>query len=454
MSNIIPPALVRKLSEDPLFNTEDFLGVHQQSGQETSIRVNPKKKHVSTADFTPVPWCADGFYLPSRPVFTLDPLFHAGAYYVQEASSMFVAQAIKSLELEKEPLIALDLCAAPGGKSTLLNSCLHDDSLLVANEIIKTRVNILTDNLIRWGNANTVITNNDPYAFKRLPGYFDLMVVDAPCSGSGMFRKDGSAIDEWSLAAVKLCSERQQRILADSVSALKTGGILVYSTCSYSKEENEDIADWLCESEGFESIRIPIDAAWGIVETRSEQRACFGYRFYPHLLRGEGFFLAAFRKTGNQSSFPRKKVKLDKLPDLRMPLAEWIANAEGFATFTLNEEAYAFPRDRILDLQILRNVLYLKNAGTRAGKLLKTTIVPSHDLAMSNHLRPDIPKVELSLTQAQDYLRKTNIDPTVNIANISGWALASFQHVPLGWMKLMPQRINNYFPKEWRITNL
>ncbi|ULT28553.1 RsmB/NOP family class I SAM-dependent RNA methyltransferase [Sphingobacterium sp. E70] len=176
---------------------------------------------------------------------------------------MFIDYIIHELEIGSKPVYALDLCAAPGGKSTLLNSSLHPNSLLVANEIIKTRVNILQDNLTKWGNANTVVTNNDPSAFDRLPGYFDIMVVDAPCSGSGMFRKDSDAIDEWSEANVKLCSERQQRILAESIAALKTGGYLLYSTCSYSEEENEDIADWLIETGDFESIEIVIDDNWG-----------------------------------------------------------------------------------------------------------------------------------------------------------------------------------------------
>src|SRR5690606_10699869 len=200
-------------------------------------------------------------YLPDRPVFTLDPLFHAGCYYVQEASSMFVAHVVQALALNSQPIVALDLCAAPGGKSTLLNSYLHPESLLIANEPIKARVNVLSDNLVRWGHANTVVTHNDPSAFGRLPGYVDLMLVDAPCSGSGMFRKDHAAIDEWSEGAVQLCSERQRRILADSLPALKEGGTLLYSTCSYSVEENEEIADWLCETQGMEPVDIPLNEA-------------------------------------------------------------------------------------------------------------------------------------------------------------------------------------------------
>src|SRR5690606_10759820 len=209
---------------------------------------------------------------------------------------MFVAHAIRALGLNKEPLVALDLCAAPGGKSTLLNSYLHRDSLLIANELIKARATVLADNLIRWGQPNTVVSNNDPSAFGRLPGYVDLMLVDAPCSGSGMFHKDHDAVSAWSESAVQLCSERQQRILADSLTALKEGGVLLYSTCSYSAEENEQIADWLCDTQGMEPLSIPIDEGWGIEQTYSDKHPSPRYRFYPHKLEGEGFFLAGFRK--------------------------------------------------------------------------------------------------------------------------------------------------------------
>src|SRR5690606_12015652 len=156
--------------------------------------------------------------------------------------------------------------------------------------------NTLSDNLARWGYAEIVVTNSDASAFGRLPDFFDLLVVDAPCSGSGVMRKDPAVVDEWSEAAVKLCSERQQRILADSIPCLKEGGILIYSTCSYSSEENEDIGDWLVEEYGLEAIDIPLEDAWGIVPSKSPKHACPGYRFYPHLLQGEGFYLSVFRK--------------------------------------------------------------------------------------------------------------------------------------------------------------
>ena len=455
MSNIIPPALVNKLGTLAGFDTAAFEAAHAQEGSITSIRINPAKPEgMDTSTSERVPWCDTGFYLPKRPVFTLDPLFHAGCYYVQEASSMFIAHAIKALALDKEPLVALDLCAAPGGKSTLLQTYLHPDSLLIANELIKTRVNILAENLVRWGGTTAVVTNNDPSAFSRLPGYVDFMLVDAPCSGSGLFRKDRGAIDEWSEAAVQLCSERQQRILADSLPALKTGGVLLYSTCSFSAEENEQIADWLCDTQGMAPLDIPVDNEWGIEQTRSDKYACPGYRFYPHKLRGEGFFLAAFRKKAEQPSFDQRKVKTERQPTLPKELANWISRSENLVTFTVGDDLFVFPKEREADLRILQRMLYLRNAGTRVGRLAKGDLIPSHDLALSRLLRPDLPALALDKEHALEYLRKGSLPLSVNPQGLTGWALATYQDAPLGWMKLLPNRINNYYPKEWRIATM
>ncbi|MDR2271216.1 MAG: RNA methyltransferase [Sphingobacterium sp.] len=455
MSNFLPNSLVKKLGANPLFDTDAFIKIHEEGIRATAIRLNSNKlEDCPFSTIGKVPWCNTAYYLQDRPIFTLDPLFHAGAYYPQDASSMFIDHIIQHLKLDAESIRALDLCAAPGGKSTLLNSSLHPESLLVANEIIKTRVTILQDNLMKWGNANTVTTNNDPAAFNRLPGYFDLIVVDAPCSGSGMFRKDADAIDEWSEANVKLCSERQQRILGESLTALKKGGYLFYSTCSYSIEENEDIVDWLLESGDFESIEIPIEKNWGIDHTNSNKHSAHGYRFYPHKLGGEGFFITVLKKVGEQETFNRKRIKPEKSDVPKGILNNWFSDSEGFHTFLHHEDVYVFPKMYEHDLKYLQNVLYLKNAGTNVGKLNRKELIPSHALALSNHLDSSFPSVELSLEDAQNYLRKEQVAVDVIAGNIQGWAIASFQGKSLGWMKVLANRINNYYPKELRIINL
>ena len=235
MEKSVPGELLHSLKNVEGFDEKSFLHVHEHRKPVVSVRINPEK--ITAAPFggaEKIPWSSTGYYLPERPSFTLDPLLHAGAYYVQEASSMFLEQCLRQTTDLSSPLKVLDLCAAPGGKSTLIQSFISNESLLVSNEVIKTRVAVLVENLSKWGNENVIATNNDPRDFARLNGFFDVLVIDAPCSGSGLFRRDPDAISEWSVAAVETCSMRQQRILSDSYACLKQNGILIYSTCSYS----------------------------------------------------------------------------------------------------------------------------------------------------------------------------------------------------------------------------
>ena len=304
--NSLPPELLQSLQNIKGFNEEAFKAVHQSGAQITSVRLNPKKignrqLAICNTQSERVPWNENGYYLKERPSFTLDPLFHAGAYYVQEASSMFLEEVLKQSVDVTQPLKVLDLCAAPGGKSTLIQSIISAESLLVSNEVIKTRVNILSENITKWGAANVIVTNNDPSDFKRLPDYFDVIVADAPCSCSGLFRKDPNAINEWSENNVALCAQRQQRILADILPSLKEDGVLIYSTCSYSQPEDEEIAEWLIADCHLSSINLHLNKEWNIIETQSAEKNAFGYRFYPDKVKGEGFFIAAFKKPAGDS---------------------------------------------------------------------------------------------------------------------------------------------------------
>jgi 16S rRNA C967 or C1407 C5-methylase (RsmB/RsmF family) len=282
--------------------------VHSSGEELVSVHFNPEKSILRDAkwpaDFQEppftisdkVPWAEDAWYLKFRPSFTLDPLFHAGVYYVQEASGMFLDYALRKIADLNKKLKILDLCAAPGGKSTLIQSLISPESILVSNEVIKNRVPVLHQNMTKWGRPNGFISNNDPSQFSQLPGYFDIIVVDAPCSGSGLFRKDPGAIDSWTPDLVKLCNQRQKRILADVWDTLKENGYLVYCTCSYSIEENEDILDYLFERFSCMSMPLSPEPGWQIVETNADQSGAFGYRFYPDKVRGEGFFLSVIQK--------------------------------------------------------------------------------------------------------------------------------------------------------------
>jgi 16S rRNA C967 or C1407 C5-methylase (RsmB/RsmF family) len=286
----LPENFIRRITIDLKGEAQPFFQA-MENEVPVSIRVN-QSKNYHPENLQNVAWCNTGFYLPERPVFTLDPLFHAGAYYVQEASSMFLEQALKqSVDLEL-PLKVLDLCAAPGGKSTHLASLLSRDSLLVSNEVIRTRAKILAENITKWGNPNVVATNNDPADFQRLPGFFDVVVVDAPCSGEGLFRKDPNAMYEWSEDNVALCASRQRRIVADVWDALKPGGHLVYSTCTYNRMENEDNLEWMENEMGAIPLSLEITSFPEI--TKDNNLA--GYHFYPHKTHGEGFFIAVLKK--------------------------------------------------------------------------------------------------------------------------------------------------------------
>jgi len=433
------------------FNRDAFIGVHESNQQVTSVRFNPFKK--SACDDlqieSRVAWSSLGAYLNGRPIFTLDPLFHAGCYYVQEASGMFLEQALKQTVDLSKPIKVLDLCAAPGGKSTLIQSLLNKESMLVSNEVIKSRVNILQENMIKWGGKNVVVTNNDAKHFASLENYFDVMVVDAPCSGSGLFRKDPDAIREWSVDNVALCSQRQQRILADALPCLKRNGILIYSTCSYSIEEDEEILDWLRHSFEMRSLQLKTDPAWGIVESLSKKNKCYGYRFYPDQLKGEGLFIAVMQKLeGNEEAGKSRKGSLETLSKNEMSIVKnWIKDVHA-TIIKHGDEIISVPLTQVGEIPVLQKNLYLKQVGITIGKLTSKELIPDHALAMSDLVSPGIVTVSLNKESALQYLRKRDVFIDVGQR---GWVLVSYCGINLGWIKHLGNRINNYYPKDWRI---
>ncbi|HVF98092.1 MAG TPA: hypothetical protein VM871_12250 [Flavisolibacter sp.] len=470
----LPEDFLQSLDGITGFNREAFEQVHAEAQPPTSIRINEAKTsinhpqptidnadsaghHSPSADHcelaggnhSPVPWCQMGFYLRQRPSFTFDPLFHAGCYYVQEASSMFLEQALLQLIDLSQPLKALDLCAAPGGKSTHIQSLLSPGSLVVSNEVIKQRSLALTDNIMRWGCSNAFVVNNDPKAFQKLPGYFNLLVVDAPCSGSGLFRKDAEAVDEWSLHNVALCSQRQQRILADALPALKVGGLLVYSTCSYSREEDEAIMDWLVEEMSLENLGLSIETFDGIVETSSPRAGAVGYRFYPDKLKGEGFFLSCFRKnTAERSNNKLRPLKAEILSVTdKKVIAGWMKEA-GFEYLRFRQSVYAVP-DKLLDeFFILSSALNIQYAGMPVGDVLKGKLVPHHALALSTVARKDLPALDLTYDDAIRYLQRQELSFQ---PQTTGWQAVRYNGYNLGWVNVLQNRVNNYYPKEIRI---
>jgi 16S rRNA C967 or C1407 C5-methylase (RsmB/RsmF family)/NOL1/NOP2/fmu family ribosome biogenesis protein len=450
--HLFPANFINTLANEPGFDAENFIKVHQLNESPTSIRVNPFKYSALNSDKI-VPWCADGRYLETRPSFTFDPLFHAGCYYVQEASSMFIGHMLNYIKPKATPVNILDLCAAPGGKSTLINSAMNADDLLVANEIIKTRVPVLADNLSRWGTSNTIVTNNDPKDFSRVKSFFDIILVDAPCSGSGMFRKDPAAMNEWSEGNVNLCHQRQERILADVYPALKQDGYLIYSTCSYSHQENEDILDWLCREFDLESVRIPINKEWGIVETTSTEQKAWGYRFYPDKVKGEGLFASCLKKKDHSGDLLSFKNNINqKVIGTELDLIKkYVENAAAYYFFKVNEDWLAINHQHKENLQLLQRHLYIKKSGVRIGKLAGKDLIPDHELALSLIVdKAAVLQTELTYEESILFLRRENLQ--VDTAE-KGWSLMTYKQQPLGWAKLLPNRLNNYYPKELRILS-
>ena len=386
-----------------------------------SVRLNSHKPAPLFVDADRVPWCNEGRYLAQRPQFTLDPLLHAGCYYVQEASSMYISHLLHTLpspfahaveprvapgrHVESLPLwshcggLCLDLCAAPGGKSTLLLNDLPPDVVLIANEPVRQRAHILRENIVKWGSPNAVVTSNHAADFQPLGPVFDLILCDAPCSGEGMFRKDPDSIAQWSLKNVEMCQQRQRQIVSDIWPTLREGGLFIYSTCTYNHLEDDDNVSWIAETLGADPLPLGDSPEWGIV----------GGHFYPHLTRGEGFFVAVLRKQGETKA-------------------------------------------KALDLKRLHQQLNILYEGVEPGRVVdrKGTLEPSHSQALcwaTDHSQ--WPAAELTVEEALSYLRAEALRLPLGVPR--GYVLLTYGQHPLGFCKNIGSRANNLYPAEWRI---
>ena len=456
MSDILLPAAFENQMIE-LLGKEEFAAFKKAIDEpsKTSIRLNSAKPIEIDWEKSSIPWSDQGYFLKDRPSFTLDPALHAGAYYVQEASSMFIDHILKSLEIPAG--IYLDLAAAPGGKSTLLSSYLGEKGLLVANEVIQSRAQILKENIVKWGLGNTIVTNNDPEHFSPLEGFFDLVLVDAPCSGEGMFRKDPQARSEWSPDHVALCELRQKRIMDQAGALVKAGGYLIYSTCTFNEKENEDMIRFLTDEFSYEPVRIDIEPDWKIRETtvKNDGKTFFGYRFFPHLVNGEGFFITILQRSEDAYIQEPKRIKdfkhlyLKEIFDRESAVLDQELGFDGSGKYyTLNDSYFRISKDWSLHFQKLSQHLSLKYFGVELGKKQKSDWIPSHEWALSLLPKVGFAQHELSKTEALDFLRKNELD----LADLPiGWVLMTYQDLPLGWVKNLGNRINNYYPKDWRI---
>lgn len=443
---MLPEGFKRRIDNQKYIDSEALLKALEQPSP-VSIRINREKWNKSPERSHPVSWCQSGYYLDNRPSYTLDPLFHSGCYYPQEASSMFLEQAIRQSADSLDNIRVLDLCGAPGGKSTHIAEILGENSFLVANEVIRSRSLILAENLTKWGKGNTLVTQNDPLRFGSLPGFFDIIVVDAPCSGEGMFRTE-VALSEWSVENTAHCSERQKRIVMDVWPALKENGLLVYSTCTFNPGENEENIKWLIDKNEAESVCLKVDDFSGI--TVIDNEGVHGYGFYPDKVKGEGFFISVIRKRGKQESKSMRRRKIDELQPSKKDLEVVRTWTDFNSSRILNwsEELFAIPCP-IEDYITIFNNFNVVKKGTNIALVKQNSYLPSHDLSLSVHLKPDsMYGAVVDYATALQYLRRDTL--VINDAPM-GWIVIKYGEVNLGFVKNLGHRVNNYFPVEWRI---
>ena len=446
MKNSLPISLKPTL---PFFlqNEWDSLELAHQSAPPTSIRLNPKKPIEEFPNSEQIPWSQYGRYLAERPSFTFDPLFHAGAYYVQEASSMFLEYAVKQFIDFNHSQNVLDLCAAPGGKSTHIASLLSEDSLLISNEIIGSRATILNENICKWGYDNTWVSNADPSHFKRTTSFFNLMLVDAPCSGSGLFRKIPYYAQDFNLDLVLHCAQRQKRILADAWDALAYNGFLVYMTCSMSEAENEQILDFISNEFDVESCKISVPPHFHIFETQSEKSKAYGYRLSPHLLKGEGFFLAIFQKksTGIPPIFDIKKKQKQSSKYYKQ-----FTQKNNRIEINEHDNYFLIYENHLRNYEYLKSKIKLIKKGIHIGKLGSKEMIPSHEIALYEGMDNYNSICNVDKETAILYLKKENFKVELNK---TGWFLMKYQDLPIGWIKNIGNIINNYYPVNYRILS-
>jgi 16S rRNA C967 or C1407 C5-methylase (RsmB/RsmF family)/NOL1/NOP2/fmu family ribosome biogenesis protein len=443
---MFPDAFRQRIRQQQYLNEEELL--HElEKPSPVAIRINRKKWTRNPQYSGSVPWCRDGFYLEKRPSFTFDPLFHTGCYYPQEASGMFIEQVYKQTIGEIKDLRILDICGAPGGKATHLSALIGDKGYLVANEVIRSRASVLAENLTKWGLSNAIVTQSDPSAFSRLPGFFDILLVDAPCSGEGMFR-DQVAVDEWSERNAALCCERQKRILTDAWPALKENGILIYSTCTFNPDENEKNIKWFTTNREAETVRLDISEFKGIAEI--EHEGIYGYGFYPGRIKGEGLFVSVLTKTGANNKNPATEYHgKERRPDKsEIYIVSDLSNFKHDSIIKINDDLISIPCS-YNDYSMISGSLKIIKPGTKICTLKKKNLIPSHELAMSVFLRNSVYYIlNLNRHEALSYLGRESLQVT---GAHSGWSLAAYEGANLGFLNNVGSRINNYYPVEWRI---
>lgn len=458
MKNNLPEQFINNLLEVVTQNELDNFVSSITKEPIISFRKNPYKQ--TTLDGDRVAWCESGRYLERREQFTLDPEFHGGAYYVQEASSMFLEQLFNQVITKelKEEITVLDLCAAPGGKTTHIASLVGENSLVVANETISARSKILEENVVKWGLGNVIVTSSDPKQFGSLTQLFDVLSIDAPCSGEGMFRRVEDAVSQWSQSNVELCVQRQRRIISDSFNSLKEGGFLIYSTCTFNKKENEENLEWITQNFEVEGVEVKIDEKWGVVKTVTN--GINGFRFYPHKCKGEGMFISIMRKkfNGGDTHIEQRKNYKSRYVDISVKekqlISKWLKDSDKF-TYVKDEKNIIkiYNKNYTQLFKNLEQYVKIIYEGVELGQFFKDDFKPSHPLALfiGAEFENNLAITEISKEDAQNFLRKKDID---YLLFENGINLVLFGKIPIGFIKRIEKRCNNLYPKEYRIVNL
>lgn len=444
---MLSPDFIRLLNSYPtdIFNR---IEIDLDGNPIVSIRLNPAKKACVTEGLRPVAWNPSGYYLPCRRQFTFDPAFHQGRYYVQDASSMIIGRVVRQITSDRQPVRLLDACAAPGGKTTDAISSLPEGGIVIANEYDPRRASVLRENIVKWGSPSTIVTSGDTGRLSPLRNFFDIVLIDAPCSGEGMMRKDATAREQWSRGLVASCASTQREIVGNLADTIRTGGYLIYSTCTFNREENEENVAFFCREFGFESVEIDIPGGCGIDHGINTPHSCL--RFIPGRVEGEGLFVALLRKTdNNQRPFANKsqRPKVAENKHLKSLI-------EGDFTFIAEPDGSvnAFPTAHVGTLEAVRKLTKIVFYGIELGVAKGKDFIPAHALAMSSALRTGIfAEVDIDHDEAIKYLQRETLvlpDDTPR-----GIVLLHFEGCPLGFVKNLGNRANNLYPQQFRILS-
>ncbi len=441
----------------PLMGTERWERYQESLSAERPVSIHLNQRIAAEMKVTPdildteIPWCPNAYYLRQRPPFTFDPLWHAGLYYVQEAASMFISEILR--QHVTQPVTVLDLCAAPGGKSLLLRNNLPQGSLLFSNEPMRHRANILAENIQKQGHPDVIVTNNYAKDYRRSGLYFDLILTDMPCSGEGMFRKEPEAVQQWTPQLVDQCAQLQREILDDIWPCLKTGGILIYSTCTFNRQENEENIRYILDHYDAEVLPVTISEEWGISPSLVESFPYPVYRFIPGMTRSEGLFMAVIRKNDGEVFSGKKKDKSKygrKTNKVHLP--QWLLQQDDYQMVWKEDLLSAIPAYSYDSFCVADKSLKILHAGVPMAVSKGKDLIPCHALALSSALNSSaFPTMDIDMRTALQYLRKETI--TLQESMPKEFVLLTYRHHPIGFVKNLGNRTNNLYPMEWKIKS-